>query len=104
MRNVILVIALLLFSSCQNLEVQNMYCEIAFAYPDTEPLPDELYKELIGCACTSKDILKGVEVGVWTMHPLEDCRRVRGFAPTRWKEVIDPYFQYQSSKIKKQKR
>ena len=96
----VIIFLLFFFSSCNTLEVQKDYCEIAFAYPDTEPLPDEIYKELIGCACVSKDILKGVEVGAWALYPLEKCRRIRGFSPEQWKGVIDPYFQYQSSKIK----
>jgi hypothetical protein len=96
----LLALILIITYSCNTLEPQDMYCEIAFAYPDTDPLPDDLYKELIGCACTTKDILKGVEIGAWTLHPLEDCRRVRGFSPYKWKDVIDPYFQKESAKVK----
>lgn len=104
MKNKILLLIfplILLACACETLEPITDYCEVAFAYPMEQDLPGELDKNLIGCACTIKDILKGKEVGEWKLYPLEKCRRVRGFHPKIWKETIDPYFQYQSQKLKK---
>jgi hypothetical protein len=100
MKNIILLFFLMLFlHSCNTLELKHdMYCEIAFAYPIDQDLPTNLEKELIGCACTTKDILQGKEIKSWELHPLEDCRRVRGFHPLIWKKEIDPWFQYQYKK------
>lgn len=100
-RIVSLLLLSLIICGCDSLAVQENYCEIAFAYDIDQPLPEDLQKDLIGCACTIKDILKGKEVGKWQMYPLEKCRRVRGFPPKQWKTVIDPYFQYQSKKFKR---
>jgi len=96
-------VLLLALVSCNTLKVQENYCEIAFAYPTDQELPVTLYKDQIGCACTSKDILKGIEVGAWKFYPLEQCRRLRGFNPKQWKSEIDPFFQYQYERRVKSK-
>lgn len=103
MKKTNLIILLFLFSACQSfqkLEVQEMYCEVVFAYPLDQEIPEKIEKRRVGCACTSKDLIKGVEIGMWERYPLEECRRVRGFSPKQWKGVIDPYFQYQSEKYR----
>jgi len=101
MKNLRILTLILFLSACNTLEIQDNYCEIAFAYPNDQQLPETLEKSLIGCACTKKDILRGVEVGQWTLHPLEKCRRVRGFHPSQWKKTIDPFFQLESRRRSK---
>lgn len=97
MKKILSILILFILVGCNLLAVQENYCEIAFAYAVDQPLPDELEKDRIGCACTKKDILRGMEVGIWKFYPLEKCRRVRGFHPLQWKDTIDPYFQEQSA-------
>ena len=89
---------ILFLCGCNTLDVQENYCEIAFAYPIDIELPSVLARKKVGCACTKKDILKGEEVGQWVLQPLEKCRRVRGFHPRQWKDTIDPFFQFQYKK------
>lgn len=90
----------MVLSSCDELEDQAGYCEIAFAYDYDEEMPDLIDKDRIGCACTTggKDLLRGQDKGVWELVSLNECRRIRGFHPNRWKKTIDPYFQEQSKK------
>lgn len=99
--HIVLVLLIISVAGCNTLDVQENFCEVAFAYPIDQPIPENIEKKLIGCACIKKDILKGIEVGQWTLHPLEKCRRIRGFHPKQWKKVIDPFFQFEYQKRSK---
>lgn len=101
MKNSALILVILLSTlmcGCNVLKPVERYCEIAIGYPDDEPLPELLEYNRIGCACTTKDIIKGRTTKAWTLHPLEDCMRVRGFHPSIWTGTIDPYFRYNYEK------
>lgn len=100
----ILLFILITLTSCNTLEPQQDYCEIAFAYPENQLLPKNIDKDRIGCACSTKDILKGEVTSGWILAPLEKCRRVRGFNPIKWVEVIDPYFKLEYQKRAKKKK
>lgn len=93
-----LILLLVIVAGCDTLEVQENYCEVAFAYPVDEPLPEVMNKNLIGCSCSSKDVLAGRVVTGWELRPLENCRRIRGFNPKQWAKPIDSYLQEKVAK------
>jgi len=100
---IIFILVATALSSCNTLPPQPGYCEIAFAYDMEQPLPDTMEKSRIGCACSTKDILKGETISGWSSYPLETCRRVRGFHPMQWEDPIDKFFKKEYAKRSKKK-